>query len=127
MKKYLINISLLFTLLLVLFSGQSCKKDEVVDPGDTTPPTQSITFLVKIDTLDASGALCGLATTSQDRDNGVFLRSGTTGSTGRLKLDNLEPYVYYYNVSYMHQGSLLIKKGTIELDSLDRHTENVQF
>lgn len=127
MTKSLFSAFALLFLMAILFTGQSCKKDDTVTPGDTLPPTQSITFIVEIDTLFANGALCGLATTSSDRDNGVFLRSGTTGSTGRLKLDNLQPYTYYYNVSYTHQGTVLTRKGTIELDSLERHTENVQF
>lgn len=127
MAKTILSTLALLLLMTVLFTGQSCKKDETITPGDTLPPTQSITFIVEIDTLYANGALCGLATTSSDRDNGIFLRSGTTGSAGRLKLDNLAPYTYYYNVSYTHQGSVLTRKGTIELDSLEKHTENVQF
>lgn len=127
MNKTLLHTALLFLGIVIITGVTSCRNDDEVITGDPTPPTQSISFLVKIDTLFAYDALCGLAANASDRDNGIFLRTGTTNYSGRVKFDNLSPFTYYYNVSYLDQGTTRTKKGTIQLDSLDKLTENVQF
>lgn len=124
-----IKFFLLLGLLAALFVS-ACNKDDdspIDDTNNNSDPEQSITFVVMNDTLPAVGALCGISTTASDRDNGIFLRSANTGNTGRVKFDNLDSITFYYNVSYLDNGTNRTRQGTIALESDEDHEEEIVF
>lgn len=127
MKPSLRQYFLLLSLLVVIASS-ACKKDPVPDP-DPTPikPETSITFAAVDTAYAVPGVLIGITPNSDDRDNGVFLRTGTTSSSGQYKFSNLSALTYYYRASLVRNGGTVQRSGSVELAANERRTVNLQF
>lgn len=119
------HVFLLFSLLLLLVAA--CKKDPdptIPDPNAT--PETSITFTCK-DTLPLANVLVGIASQATDRDNGVFLKSGSTDGFGKIKFTGLDPQTFYYSASRTTTSGIQERKGSLLLDQDVKKQVTVTF
>lgn len=113
--------------LCVLLAIAACKKDDdPTDPDGTDLPETGVQFTCK-DSLGIEGVFVGIAPQASDRDNGVFLRSGTTDFAGKIKFTNIDPQLMYYSASRTTSGGVVERTGSVEIvaDMVKRVT--VQF
>lgn len=115
-------------LLLFAFIG-SCKKEEVINDGsgNNNEPETSIEFRCMDDTIPLQGVLVGITPNQGDRDNGVFLRSGNTNSSGRVKFDNLIPLTYYYSATRSTPNGPVVRNGQLTIEEGDEVDRNINF
>ena len=127
MKHARLFVGLLALGAVLAFAG--CKKDEPVadGSGSTSEPETSITFKVREAGELVEGVLVGVAPNQTDRDNGIFLYSGTTSGTGRVKFERLEALRYYYSASLATGSGTAVRSGSIELELEDKVTREIDF
>lgn len=103
-----------FAFCLVILLSISCKEPEPFDPGDnqTNETKGDMTFkAVDGDGDPVSGVFIGITPSASDRDNGNFLRSGQTGSNGKVEFEVLEPLTYYYSAVLTNSGQTVTREG----------------
>jgi hypothetical protein len=124
-KKIFPLLLLLTAITLTLFT--SCKKEDPIDPTDNpdTPET-SITFTCQ-DTLGLPDVFVGIAPLENDRDNGIFLRSGDTDNLGKVKFENVDPQKYYYSAIRTVPGGTQTRKGEVTVEQDEEETVTVTF
>lgn len=127
MKSSIIRYPLLLLVIASTLMVAACKKDDELPDPVPTPPETSITFNVTEAGNAKSGVFVGITLNPDDRDNGVFLRTGTTPSTGRYKFSNLTADTYYYSLSYSSNGTTYTRSGGREIAANARVTVDVAF
>ncbi len=122
MKK---TLSILFLLSLLVLAA--CKKDDPIDDPGTTPTAEtSITFTTQ-DTLPLRDILVGIASLSTDRDAGIFLQSGLTDATGKIKFKGLDPQLFYYRASRTTSTGVVKRGGSVQVDKDEKKSVTVTF
>ena len=112
--------------MLALLAFAACKKDPVPpDPTPSTPET-SVTFTCK-DTLGIPNIYVGIAPQSADRDNGIFLQSGTSDNLGKIKFSGLDPQTMYYSASRTTSAGVVKRIGSVQIVKDAKKYVTVQY
>jgi hypothetical protein len=117
-------------LFCLVFLASSCVKDpDPIGPDPNNPggTNTSIRFTCYQDTVILPGVFIGITPNQADRDNGVFLFSGTSNSAGYWEFKNLEALTYWYSASYGATGGAIVKEGSITLDKGDNVRRDLNF
>lgn len=127
MQNHLKQLSCLFLVGIVLFT--SCKDPEPKFDPDNDPDAieTSITFHTIKDSAPLADVLVGITPNAGDRDNGIFIHSGTTNSSGEITFENLSDLTYYYNASYNNMGNPINRKSQITLEIGDEVDRDLNF
>ena len=130
MTKYLLRTTTFTFLLATMILAAACKKDPLphqpTDNSNSEPET-SITFTATKDSFGLSGVFIGITPNEADRDNGIFLKSGTTTGSGRKTFDELDADTWYYQATYAQPGGPAVRKGSITLEIGDEVDRELNF
>jgi hypothetical protein len=121
MKKTL-GLICLFGMLALM----ACKKDPVLPDPNAPLPETGISFTCK-DSVGLAGILVGIAPLAADRDNGVFLKSGTTDGFGKIAFIGLDPQTFYYSASRTTMSGVQKRFGSVEVVKDQKKFVTVQF
>jgi hypothetical protein len=118
------------TALLLSFVVSACVKDP--EPtgggGNNNEPETSITFkCYQMDSVFLPGVFIGITPNQADRDNGVYLFSGTSDPVGEVKFEELESITYFYGATYSSPTGPVSKQGTFSLDQGDKIERELKF
>ena len=119
---------LLLLLLFAVFAG--CKKEDDFVPPDTgsDEPETSIEFeALQSDTIPLSGVFVGITPNEFDRDNGIFLFTGTTNGRGKVKFESLSALTYYWGATFASSGGAVVREGQITMEIGDEVDREIKF
>lgn len=108
----------------------SCVKDPEPTGGGGTSnePETSIEFVcLQNDSFFLPGVFIGISPNQGDRDNGVYLFSGTSNPVGEVKFSELEPITYFYGATYTSPTGPVTKEGSITLEEGDEVSRDLKF
>jgi hypothetical protein len=113
--------------LLAVLAFTACKKEEPITPDPTDTPETSITFTCQDTAHGIRDVFVGVSPQASDRDAGIFIKSGTTDNLGKVKFSSLDPQVLYYSASRTLNGTVIQRKGDVEIVKDVKKFEIVNF
>ena len=119
----------LFALLLTFVVSACVKDPEPTGGGNSSNNAQnSMTFkCFQMDSIFLPGVFIGISPNQADRDNGVYLFSGTSNPVGEVVFEDLDTLSYFYGATYTSATGPVTKEGTFRLDADDHIDRELKF